>query len=383
MKSSGIGIWILLSCVLLLLPLDSEGRDLTLNTNLSLAGRYDDNVLFSRTEPIDDYSSIVRPELNLDYQTEQTKLNIGADVQFLNYLDQTELNTIKQDYSFDSDTRISERLNFSSQFEYIKDTLLDSELEETGRVFNTENRNRYVAGVGFRSKITQLSTVGMTYKFYQTDYEEDYREDRKTHVVGVYYEQLLNQGRDAFKVNPGYDSSDSETTESDSYSLNVGWTHRSSEIGTFNFIIGGYYTEESRLDSEKTDTSGLNADINYEIEKEISSYRLGYSRKSMYDANDDLVEVDHLYVQVGYKLSYLLRLNISGNYYVTKSKLEGVDQKTSYFDVRPRFDYYLTERHSLGLSYLHSKGRDNSEEDETVSRNQVELTLTLRFPNKF
>jgi hypothetical protein len=375
-------MWLLLSCVFLALPLDSEGRDLTLNTNLSISGRYDDNVTFARTDPLGDYSSIVNPTLNLDYQTEQSKLNVGADVSFLNYLDQTDLDTIKHNYNFDSDTRISERLKFDTKFGYVRDTLLDSELEETGRVFNLENRDRYSAAMRLRSILTSLSTVGMTYNFYRTNYEQDTREDRDLNVVGVFYERLLNNGRDALSVNPAYGFRNSDTIESDTYYLSVGWTHRSTEKGTFNFIVGGSYTEESRQDLEKTDSSGWNADINYEIKSENSSFRTGYRRESLYDANDDLLDVDHLYALLGYRFSQRLRFNLSGNYYSTQSKLEGVDKNTSYFDVRPRLNYYLTEKHSLGLSYRFSQGYDDNEENKTVTRNQVELNFVFRFPKQ-
>jgi hypothetical protein len=72
--------------VLLFLPMNLLAADLDLKPSLALSARYDDNIDFSRTDPIDDYSSIIQPIIILDYQTERSRLSAGADVSFVNYL---------------------------------------------------------------------------------------------------------------------------------------------------------------------------------------------------------------------------------------------------------------------------------------------------------
>jgi opacity protein-like surface antigen len=383
MKSSGFGIWLLL-CVFLALPSNSEGRDLTLNSELLISGRYDDNVFFSRTDPLDDYSSIVNPILFLDYLTELTNLKVGADVRFVNYLDQTDLDTIKHKYYVNGHTRVTERLSLNAKFDYIKDTLLDSELDETGRVFDSKDRDRYIAGGGFRFDATQLSAIGMNYSFSATDYEEEAREDRDSHSVRAFYRWSFNDGLDSLTIKPKYSFIVSDNVETDSYVLTIGLTHKSSEKGTFNFFVGGRYNEESRQNSEKNDSSGFVADLSYEIQREIVNCRIGYRRDTMYDANDDLREVDRVYIKLGYLLTERMRFNLLTNYYLTRIEQENVDNdETNYFDVFSSLDYRLTEHYSLNLAYRYSQEYDNNEEDKTVNRSQVQITLVFKFPKTF
>ncbi len=383
MKSSLFCIWLSMLCVFLALPTDSEGRDLTLDTYLLIYGSYDDNVLFARTEPFDDYSSTINPHMDLDYLTELTKLKAGADVRFLNYLDQTELDTIKHKYYFNGDTRVSERLNLNAKLNYIKDTLLDSELEETGRVFNLEERERYFAGGGFRFSSSPLSAIGVNYEFSRTDYEEDIRDDRDIHSVLAFYQRSFNEGLDSLTIQPKYSFITSDVVDTDKYLLTVGWTHQSSEKGTFNFTVGGRYSEESRQDLETINYSGFVADVSYKIRSETSNVRLGYRRDASYDANDDLREVDRIYLYLGYRLTERMGFNLSGNYYLTRSQQENSDDDTNYFDALSSLDFRITERYSVNLAYRYSLQHDNNEENSTVDRNIVQLSLLLRFPKKF
>lgn len=383
MKSSGFSIGLLLLCVFLAMPSDSDGRDLTLNSTLAVSGRYDDNVLFSRIDVIDDYMSIINPMLSLDYLSEQTKLQLGADVSFINYLDQTDLNTIIQKYFFESITDISERVNLETKLDYIKDTLLDSELEETGRLYNREDRSQYIADGKLRFKLTQLSSVDTKYKFSRTDYEEDFREDHDLHIAGVNYRRLFNEGLDSLVIGPQYQLNYSNSYESDTYSLNIGWRHKSSEIGTFNFLAGGRYTlEESRKTSKEKDSTGFVADIYYNLKSEISEVDIGYRRNINYDAEDDLREIDHVYAKLGYQITERIRYYLNANYYQTNLEQAENDNRTRYLDILSWVSFHLTETFALDLSYRYSQGYDDSEKDRNVRRNQVKLSLVLWLPQK-
>jgi hypothetical protein len=381
MKSNGFSIGLLVLCVFLVLPSDSDGRDLTLNSTLAVSGRYDDNVLFSRTDVIEDYMSIINPVLSLDYLSEQTELKLGADVSFINYLDQTDLNTIIQKYFFDSNTDISERVNLETEFDYIKDTLLESELEETGRLFNREDRIRYDADGKLRFKLTQLSSVSTRYKFSRKDYEEDFREDHDSHIFGVNYSRLFNEGLDRLVIGPQYQLNYSNSTESDTYRLNIGWRHKSSEIGTFNFLVGGRYTlQESRQTLEEKDSTGFVANIYYNLKSEISEVNIGYRRDIYYDADDNLREIDRVYTKLSYHITERMRYYLNASYYQTRLEQTENDNRTRYLDILSWVKYRLTETYALNLSYRYSQGYDESEDDRNVRRSQVQLSLVLWLP---
>lgn len=385
----------------ILTPLYINAGETTLTPALSLGARYDNNVLFDRTVVIDDYSSVVHPSLTLNNKTERTDLNLGADIRFINYLEETDLDNTKQVYDFDVNSQLSERLNSQAKASYIRDTLLDSELEETGVVYNQENRERINAGGGVDYSLSQKSRVGALYDFMYTDYEERTRADRNDHSVGVTFSRFFNDGLDSLAVSPKYryillsqyEDSDGNTvkgSEVHNISLNLGWTHKSSEVGTIRMFLGGRYTEESPVDDgngtgdEKRDYSGVVADFGYTIKDEIFDLRIGYRRDINYDADNDLREMDRLYAYYHYLLTERSRAGVDANIYFTRTENQDSDDtETSYLDIQPKISYSLTEKYYLQLAFRYSLQYDDTEDDKTIDRSQILLALAFRFPQKF
>lgn len=386
---------------MILTPWHVHAGETTLIPALSLGARYDNNVLFDRTVVIDDYSSIVHPSLALNHKTERTDLNLGADIKFVNYLDQTELDNTKQVYEFNVNSQLSERLSGRAKALYIRDTLLDSELDETGVVYNQEDRERINAQGGVNYFLSQKSRLGALYDFMYTDYEVNTRADRNDHSVGVTFSRFFNEGLDSLSVSPiyryillsQYEDSDGDTvkgSEVHSFSLNLGWTHKSSEVGTIRLFLGGRYTEERPVDDgdgadeEKRDYSGVVADFSYAIKDEISDLRIGYRRDINYDADNDLREMDRFYAYYGYLLTERSRAGIDANIYLTRTENKDSDDgDTRYLDIQPKISYSLTEQYYLQLVFRYSLQYDDNEEDKTIDRSQILLALVLRFPEKF
>jgi hypothetical protein len=300
------------------------------------------------------------------------------------------MDTVKQYYYMNGDTQLSERIRVDAEMGYIIDTLLDSELEETGRVFNREERERLHAGAGMDYSLSEKFEIGLDYDFNLTDYEEEERADRKTHSVSTYFRRFFNEGIDSLTVLPKYRYIvTTDDIEVNSFSLSLGWTHKSSEIGALKLFAGGRYTEESPTsdntdpDAQKRDTSGFIFDLSYNISDEISSFLIGIRRDINFDADGDLREVNRLYSTYQYSLTERLKSGISANAYLTRSEDENVDTDIRYFNIRPRLDYSLTEKHILRLSYRYSLEYDDTKENKTVDRSQIELSVIFRFPNKF
>ena len=405
---------ILICCLVLwcpfVLPIYSSAGEITLTPSIAIQGRYDNNVLFTRIDPFDDYSSIVKPAFRLDSVSERTKLNLGGDVAFINYLDHTDLDTSNQNYYLNVNHSMSERLSTGANIGYVLDTLLDSELEQSGRVFDREDRERYHAGGDMNFRLSQKTGVSARYNFARIDYEKNIspdrnetRSDRNEHAVRVSYRRFFNEGLDSVTVQPAYrylvvfDDFINDTEKQDilvnSYSLNLGWTHKSSEVGTIRIFGGGRYTEElpsgkgSATANEETSNFGFVADLSYAIEDEISSFKIGYSRNINFDAENDLREVDRLYTQYRHYLTERSQAGLRASIYLTRSEDSvdsAEDNDTRFFNLAPWLTYSLTERHVLKLTYRYSVEYDNNVEDnKTVDRGQVTLAVVFKFPKKY
>ena len=395
-RRQNIIFWLVFWC-LQIPPVFSYAGETTLQPNLSVSARYDNNILFDRVDAIEDYSSIIRPSLSLIHKTERNTLNLDADVKFVNYLEETDLDNTKQKYAFSIDSELTERLSSQAGVRYILDTLLDSELEETGITYNQEDRQRINAHGGLNFSLSPKASMGAFYDFAQTDYEESTRADRNKHTVWITFSRLFNEGMDSLSVVPKYRhilvseyvGSDPDVTidgkEAHNFSLNLGWTHKSSEVGTIRLFLGGQYTEEIPDNGgDKRETEGVVADLSYTIKDEISNLRMGYRRDISYDADNDLREVDRLYVLFDYSLTERSQAGIYVNGYLTRTENQNsADNDTRFLDIQTKIAYSLTERHSMELIYRFSQEYDDAQEDKTVGRSQILLAVVLRFPTKF
>jgi hypothetical protein len=344
-----ITVFLVVLC-LVTLPLSALAETWNLLPRLSISGIYDDNITFSPNDEVDDYFTSIHPSIALGYRSEVSRFDGLADVNIKNYAQEKDLNTVNFLGRLNGNTRISERFSINGNLRYIKDTLLDSELEETGIVNTIEDRQRFDAAAGMQFDATTLSSVGLRYNYSRFEYEEDLRVDRDIHSVSAFYRRNFNDGRDSLELRPSYSFRDSDEADANSYLLQIGWKHRSTELGTLEVLAGGRYTEEKKPGQDQFDNSGFAAEIYYDKEWQVSALHLGFERDLRYDANDQLREVDHFSVVYEHKLTERLEFSLLGNLYFTRLELENGDDNSQYFNILPRLAYKFTERHFVRLA---------------------------------
>jgi len=369
-------------------PFIAVAKDVTVTPSVTLAGAYDDNVTFTRTDEISDYLGIFSPALTLDYASELFKMSGSGRVDFLRYAQENDLNYERQFYKLNGDYRFAERWKFTGDFAYTKDTTLDSELEETGIVYEREDRERFNAGAGFSYKISELSNMGAKYAYSNTDYDEEGLEDYDYNSISLSYNRLFNDGIDTFTVAPGYTRGSSDVSDVDGYRLNFGWTHLPSETYRLRIILGVRYTEQDYKD-DRDDTSnwGGLADINLQKKGELYSVLIGFASDAYYrpDAND-LSQVYKIYCNLTRRITERFSTGVNSRLSLAQPDDPAAqnDEDIWYFVVTPSLTYRLTEKHFLKLSYSYQQEYDkNIEDDRRRERNRVWLSLNFRFPKKW
>ena len=377
-------------CVSMLLclffaPFPAMAQDITLVPSLDIRGEYDDNVLFERTNEIDDYLATISPALTLDYATELLNLESKIGVDFLRYVDQTELNTENQRYELNGGYRLTERWALSGDFSYIKDTTLESELEETGVVNVRQDRHRYNAGGGLSYQVSELSDMNINHIHTKTDYDFVGNVDYDRDAITLSYNRHLKSERDIFTVQPSYFNSDSEVSEVDNYGLSFGWSHLFSETLHLEIFLGGRYTELSSKEEDHTDRNwGGTADISLRKTGEVSSTLIGYRRDLGTSAFGGPIEVDRIYCDLRRRVIVRLAVGFRGNLYFTRSVGTFDDEDSRYFEVIPFLDYQITENHTLQLAYSYSREEDrNLTEDRERERHRVWIALNFKFPRRW
>jgi len=160
MKNSFL-IFFCINLLFFILQFSVIAADVTIIPSLTLKGEYTDNVYFDRTDEVEDYIGHINPALEFGYVSELLDLNASADVDFLYYEDQTDLDTKNQLYELEGVYQIFERWKISGNGSYRKDTTHDSYLEETGRVTVLEDLRRYTAGGGLSYEINTVRIMNV------------------------------------------------------------------------------------------------------------------------------------------------------------------------------------------------------------------------------
>ena len=369
-------------------PFIAVARDVTVVPSITLRGEYDDNVYFTRTDEISDYLAIISPGLKLDYATEVFNIRGSGLVDVLRYVDEKDINTENQRYTINGGYQLMERWALSGDFSYIKDTTLDSELEETGIVYVREDRERFNAGAGLSYQVSELSDMGVNYAYSKTDYDEIGFEDYNTNLVSLSYNRKFNDGVDVFTIRPRYSRGSSDESDVDGYRLNFGWTHLPSETYRLRVFLGGRYAVQNFKDDRDTNGNwGGVADISLQKRAETHSVTIGVgSDIYLRPDTDELSQVYKIYCNLTRRVTERFSAGVNSRLSLTQpDDADAIyDKEIWYFTVTPSLSYRLTENHSLRLSYSYQQQYDrNIEDDPRIARNRVWLSLNFNFPKKW
>jgi len=392
-KNFFLKIIIKLFIFLFILQLPVMAADVTIIPSLKLKGEYNDNIYFTRTNYVDDYFGHLNPALEFGYVSELLNLKANADVDFLYYSDETDLDTETQLYELDGVYQIFERWEISGSGSYRKNTTLESYLEETGRVIEREDLRNYSAGGGLSYEISERSDIDINYNYSKTDFELDRNADNERHTVALSYHNLFKNNLDIITFKPSYSHrnayrsrGNSDVSEADTYTLSFIWTHPFSETLKLKSEIGGRYTEQSYNDERQDeDNWGVVADINLSKTAERYSVLMGYSRDLTTDIEGNEIEVDRISCTLNRKMTKRLNFSILGTLYFSRLDTQSNtrrDEDRRYYRITPSLNYQITENHYLELAYSYSN-EDHSNEPGFRDRHRVWLNITFKFPKKW
>ena len=377
----------LFACSILLffstsVALSAEG---SLLTSVGLRQEYNDNIFYTSTDETDDFISYVTPALDLTYATEIFNLSAQAALDGMLYWDNSDQNRLNQRYGLNVGYRLTERWSVSANGLYIFDSIQDSQLDETGSVESgLSDRQRLNAGAGLEYAISERTNIGAAYEFQDTVFQRDADVDTKVHDVRVYYQRRLLNQRDVISIFPQFTYADSDDWDGYNPSLNFSWAHPFSETLDTSITVGVRHTRVNyKDDTDDTKDWGGLADIWLRKRGELTTGRVGFSNDLQTRTNGEIINVSRLYANVDHRLSRRFGVGLNGGVWYSNLIEDSpeTDDDRWYFDVSPSAFYFLTERHTLRLtySYNHQKLLD-AEDNDTFDRQRILLELTFNFP---
>ena len=357
-------------------------KDITFNPSIGITGQYDDNIFFTRMFAVSDYISIISPGLDLDYKTERGAVGSNIILDFYNYAQESENDTINIKGFLDGDYDLSERWNLNALFNIIKDTTLETQLEETGQRGIRQDRLKWDAGAGLRYGLTERSNLGIRYRYTNVEFEAISQNDYELHEVFLPLDYRLKTQADDISITPNYQFLDSDTSTVNNIRLLFGWEHRFSETFNMSIQLGPRYTKEDFKAVDATDeTQSITADVNLIKRGELSRTSFTYNRGLERATDGQLLEVDRFVLNWNRRLTHRFGLAFLGRLIFNRDVIALFGGDRVFFDLRPSLFYNLTENHQLRLTYSYQQDYDR-DLDNRVDRNRIWLTLQFNFPQK-
>ena len=156
----------LIAFVVLLLPLvcsenTADAADWFVTPQLTVVEEYNSNVLYSQTVKLSDFITYVRPRVTGAYETERFSVSGNAGIGIEKFIDNTDLDTINQNYNLGASYAVLETLRFDASGYFRRDTTLETELVEEGFLATRQDRRSYGGNFGFQYTYSErLSFAG-------------------------------------------------------------------------------------------------------------------------------------------------------------------------------------------------------------------------------
>jgi hypothetical protein len=346
-----------------------------------VGGGYDDNILFVYDDKVADAYMSIKPSLLADFGSQRLGFRLDAAAEIIRFAEEKDLDVENYNVGAGLGYRASQKISLSGKVSYIRDTTLDSELEETGRVTDREQREQYRGDAGVSYQLGELSNIGLDYVYTQTLYASDSLVNRVANRLSLPYSRRFNNNRDTWSISPSYSLAETENDVTiDYYNLTMGWGHVFNNTWSMRNYIGYGHTR-TKEDGEETPYNAGNADLSLTKKGDIWRFTVGFRSYITLDSQGDLREVDRLYIQFRKRMTEKLFFLLAASTYASRP-VDIFNQIDSwYYDLRPELGYRLTPRHNFNLFYRYSSEEDRSgSNNDYRNRNLVELRYTYNFP---
>jgi opacity protein-like surface antigen len=350
--------------------------------SLGLLAEHDDNINFSRTEATDDYIYIIRPGLKLDYDQELTKIAVDGRASIRRYQDNDEYDNETYRFDLDSKSSLSERFKLRAKYNFIKDTTLDSELEETGRIFTREDRFSHDARLNPSFNVTERLSIGLSGRYRAVTYDSDTDVDYTVWDLRLPVRWNMTTEVDTIFFSPGYTYRDSDASNSKSYNFRVGWDHETTERLNLLSSVGARYTELERAGASNTENSwNAIAQIGMNYDYETGAITLDIQRDLRNTANGNQANVTRVIARLRLNFTERIALELNGRYYYTENEGDSTSTTTQYYTAGSELFYNLTEDHRLVIGYEYSQDdRDDVQNEPRAERNKIWAGVSFNFP---
>ena len=360
-------------------PLDTaSAADAKIIPKITVAAGHNDNIFLSSSNEVDSSILAVRPGVEFDYRTLLSSFSLKADLAILNYLDESDLNRTNQYYSLSADRKIKERWTTSGEFSFTRDTLLDTYLDEIGRVVDRTERDFLEAGGRVDYDLSLVSGISAAYLFQNADYDSDRYADFNRHNGGLNYFYRLKNQVDTLSIGPSYSHRSTDSSDVDALALNLGWNRKWSDITNSRARIGARYTSIERKNGTEDDQWGVRAGLDITRKGLASTTTFRYFHALRTTVEEEDVNVDNFFLNYRRSITERFGVELEGRLVFSYAFFDQDTQINDkrYYWVEPSLFYRLTRDLNLSVRYRYQNNVESIDGgDRTRERNLIWLQL--------
>ncbi len=375
-----------------------------LTPSIAVRQEYNDNIFFDTSDEQDSFITRIKPGLELIHRTERLDLKLNGVVTPYFYWDESDLNSVDQDYNGRASFRLTPRLTMGAKAGVLVDHQPDRDVLTTGLAYsdNRRLRQRYEGNAAYMA--TERTMVSAAYGYTQEDWRNSSdtdNEDWTSHQVtlGLSRELGAAPGMTVGFVNGGWAFYDFETSETDYYFGSLGLRHRLSEIFNLKAEAGVRYTESDfevqrlaivppgvlRIVTEDEDSSGWGGigSLALEYAGERTRASLGASHDvTAASGSRGMVQRTGITFTGGHLLLEKLRLGVVATAFRNKSdddefSSDEIDEYAYNLIPSLRWEFYRDFTFEAGYRFTYLNDRT---EDGNAVRNSAYVQLAYGLP---
>ncbi len=380
----------------------ANAAEWTIDPTIELRTGYTDNLNLAIDDKISTTEVSLSPGAVFSVETPNSGASGNVNFNFRRFKEDSNLDDDNVRFDINTFHRM-ERSVTGLNASLIKDTTLDSQLEDTGFVFGRVDRRQLRGGPNWSYSLDERTTAQVNYSYTDVQYKNSGGTgfvDFTVHSGQTSLQRVLNE-RAMASLTLSYSRSDNDNkVESTNTNLQAGGSYQFSETlsgslfagirrtetdflrGGFEYILSGDTIIGIIPRTENVSDSSTGYTFNGDITKTFlrGETKLTASRNISSSTNGAPIEVTRLGWKSRYRLSQLLSAGLNVQFYTSQTdNTASRNLNRDYYWIEPRIDWHLKEFWKISGTYRYTKQTfDDTSDDAT--KNAAYLTLTYQWP---
>lgn len=362
----------------------AQGAEYALEPSISMRGEYSDNIRLTTAPHQSVWGASLQPRLTGRYATDTTELSGTGGLNLRRYSRESELNATDVLLNLRGAQRyLTGRVGLG--VDYVRDSTLVSELEETGLVLTRKQRDRFNLRPDWTWQITRRTALSLGYQYTDVSYEDVGQAglvDYHSHTFSSALRHDLSP-RDQVsgtlahqQYRPSGTARDVDVT-----TLLAGYSHLFSATLRGSASIGLADINSRGSPAGDTRSNRVLGSLTLENQLQAGQIAARLGREVGPTGLGGIVEIDRAAIEWFDRFTQTLSFRIAGATYRTRFLDQQQVGGSKYYQVEPRLTWQATRDWALEAGYRH-QWRKRESDPMSADANTVYVSAIYNWPRR-